>query len=304
MSRSMPAVSRRTVAVVLGALLVGTAGCGGGAPSSEGGSDTSSTATGAGIEPAALEDFLGSGLRFSDDGSFGLDISQLIDDPEAPGGVLLRTSYPAGSASRGTDGPPGGMQAYMRLPNPVDVLDLTYQVRFPAGFDFVKGGKLPGLFGGEVTSGQNIPDGTNGFSTRYMWRAEGAGEVYAYLPSSEQHGTSLGRGCWSFPPGTWTTIHQRVQLNTPDEQDGRITVWQDDRLVLDRGGLEFRTTDELRIDGLFFSTFFGGDDSTWASPVDQTVEFAEFTLTEDSAPPSQDPPASDDDSDCGTPGAS
>jgi hypothetical protein len=295
---SLSTISRRALAFVLGALLVvGAAGCGAGSPSSEGDPAT-------GIDPAALEDFLGNGLRYSEDGSFGLDISQLVDDPDAPGGALLRTSYPAGSASRGTDGPGGGMQAYLQLPNPVDVLDLTYQVRFPEGFDFVKGGKLPGLYGGTVTSGQNIPDGTNGLSTRYMWRADGAGEVYAYLPTSEEHGTSLGRGCWSFTPGTWTTLQQRVQLNTPDEQDGRITVWQDDRLVLDRGGLEFRTTDELRIDGLFFSTFFGGDDSSWASPVDQNVDFAEFTLTEGSAPPSEQPPASDDDSDCGTPGAS
>jgi hypothetical protein len=216
---------------------------------------------------------------------------------------LLRTYYPAGSASRGTDAPDGGMQAYLRMPGPVDVLDLTYQVRFPEGFDFVKGGKLPGLYGGKGNSGGEIPDGTDGFSTRYMWRADGAGEVYAYLPSSEERGTSLGRGCWSFPPGEWTTIRQRVQLNTTDESDGRISVWQDDRLVLDRGGLEFRTTDGLRIDGLFFSTFFGGDDSSWASPVDQHVDFAEFTLTEGSAPPPGEPPASDDDSDCGTLGA-
>jgi hypothetical protein len=291
--------ARRTAAAVLGAMVLGVTGCSGGAPSSE--DDPSSQGTG--TEPAALEDFLGNGLRYSEDGSFGLDISQLVDEPDAPGGELLRTFYPVGSASRGTEGPEGGMQAYLRLPGPAEVLDLTYQVRFPAGFAFVKGGKLPGLYGGTGNSGGEIPDGSDGFSTRYMWRADGAGEVYAYLPSSEEHGTSLGRGCWSFPPGAWTTIRQRVQLNTPDEEDGRISVWQDDRLVLDRGELEFRTTEGLQIDGLFFSTFFGGNDSSWASPVDQHVDFAEFTLTEDSAPPPGEPPASDDDSDCGTPGA-
>jgi hypothetical protein len=196
------------------------------------------------------------------------------------------------------------MQAYMALPQPVEVLDLTYQVRFPEGFDFVKGGKLPGLYGGAGNSGGEIPDGSDGFSTRYMWRTDGAGEVYAYLPTSQENGTSLGRGCWSFAPGTWTSIRQRVRLNTPDESDGRISVWQDDRLVLDRGGLQFRTGDALRVDGLFFSTFFGGGDSSWASPVDQHADFAEFTLTEDSEPPPGEPPASDDDSDCGIPSAS
>jgi hypothetical protein len=37
--------------------------------------------------------------------------------------------------------------------------------------------------------------------------------------------------------------------------------------------------------------------------LDQHVDFAEFTLTEGSAPPPGQPPASDDDGDCGTPGA-
>jgi hypothetical protein len=37
--------------------------------------------------------------------------------------------------------------------------------------------------------------------------------------------------------------------------------------------------------------------------VDQHADFAEFALTEGSEPPPGEPPASDDDSDCGTPGA-
>lgn len=294
-------VMRGRPVTALAALLVGAVGCGTGAPSAgDEPATTSPASAGPGVAAADLEDILGNGLRMSEDRHFGLDIAGIVDDPDAPGGALLRAFYPAGSASRGTDGPGGGLQAYLDLPNPVDVLELAYQVRFPADFDFVKGGKLPGLYGGTVTSGQKIPDGTDGFSTRFMWRADGEGEVYAYLPTSQEHGTSLGRGCWSFPPGEWTTIQQRVQLNDPDESDGRISVWQDDRLVLDRGGLQFRTTDELRIDGLFFSTFFGGDDESWASPDDQHADFAEFTLVEDSAPPPVTPPSSGDDSDCGT----
>jgi polysaccharide lyase-like protein len=300
---STSVISRRAVAAILGTVVLGAAGCSAEVPGSESEPGTTSPAAAGGIDPVVLENFLGNGLQYAQDGSFGLDISRLVDDPTA-GGLMLRTFYPAGSASRGMNAPDGGMQAYLMLPNPVDVLDLTYQVRFPEGFDFVKGGKLPGLFGGTVTSGQRIPDGTNGFSTRYMWRADGAGEVYAYLPTSEEHGTSLGRGCWSFQPGYWTTISQRVGLNTPGQRDGRISVWQDDQLVLDRSGLEFRTTDQLRIDGLFFSTFFGGDDPSWASPVDQHVEFSGFTLTEGTPPPPGPPSTSDDDSVCGTAGTS
>lgn len=277
---------------MIGALLVGTAGCDVAAPTTEpsaAGSSAPSTSgsTGESVGTADLEQFFGGGLEFRDRGSFGVDEARLISTADAPGGRMLRVSYPAGSASKRADGEDGGMQAYLRLPDgPVDVLDLQYQVRFPPGFDFVKGGKLPGLYGGSVTGGQKIPDGTDGFSTRYMWRKGGDGEVYAYLPTSEETGTSIGRGCWSFPTGRWTAMHQRIRLNTPGRADGEVQVWQDGRQVLARTGLTFRTTDDLQIDGLFFSTFFGGGDTSWASPVDQYADFAAFSLSDadDGAP--------------------
>jgi hypothetical protein len=281
-----PRVRRCAAALLLGVAL---AGCAAGAPTGTAGA-AGVPASDRDLSPEDLEGFFGNGLQYSDDGDFGLDAAELVTTADAPGGTLLRVHYPAGSASRRADGAEGGMQVYLRLPDePVDVLDMQYQVRFPADFDFVKGGKLPGLYGGTVTGGQEIPDGTNGFSTRYMWRAGGEGEVYAYLPTSQEHGTSLGRGCWSFPAGRWTTIQQRVRLNTPGETDGEVTVWQDGRQVLSQGGLEFRTTDALRIDGLFFSTFFGGGDTSWATPVDQYADFAAFTLANEHVPADQLP---------------
>jgi hypothetical protein len=257
------------------------------------------------VIPAKLQQFLGNQLRYTDHGDFGLDHAQLVTTAP-PERQLLRISYPAGSASRSAGGTDGGTQAYLELPRPADTVDLQYRLRFPTGFDFVKGGKLPGLYGGTTTSGQHIPDGTNGFSTRYMWRADGNAEIYAYLPTSSDHGTSLGRGCWQFTPGAWTTLRQRVELNTPGHDNGRITVWQDDNLVLDHTGLRFRTTDQLRIEGLFFSTFFGGDDTTWATPTDQHTDFTDFTVIVDTPPPDIAatgirPMA---DADCGTGGAS
>jgi hypothetical protein len=148
----------------------------------------------------------------------------------------------------------------------------------------VKGGKLPGLYGGTVNNGWRIPDGTNGFSTRYMWRAGGAGEVYAYLPTSDEHGTSLGRGAWHFSPGPWHELQQEVVLNDVGRRNGRITVRFDGVQVLDERGLYFRSTPTLRIDGVMFSTFFGGDDLRWATPVDTYVDFAGFAVTASARP--------------------
>ncbi len=97
------------------------------------------------------------------------------------------------------------------------------------------------------------------------------------------HGTSLGRGCWRFEPGRWSTIRQHLRLNSPGTSDGEVTVWQDGRPVFTAHGLLFRTTPTLGIEGLFFSTFFGGGDASWASPVDQYVDFAGFAVS-DAAP--------------------
>ncbi|MEM9002365.1 MAG: polysaccharide lyase [Cyanobacteria bacterium P01_F01_bin.86] len=216
--------------------------------------------------------------------SWGFDNLDVIPDSRGESGEILRVDYPAGSASpsvsraEGVD--LGGAQFYadLDLP-PQDELRLSYDVRFAEDFDFVKGGKLPGLFGGEGASGGNIPDGTDGFSTRLMWRQDGDGEVYAYLPTSEGYGTSIERGAWQFEPGDWYRIEQEVKLNHPDRSDGEIRVWVNDELVIEQRNLQFRTVDSLKIDGIFFSTFFGGGDSSWSTPEDTHIDFANFEVT-------------------------
>ena len=47
------------------------------------------------------------------------------------------------------DGNKGGTQFYAKPFSGADELTLEYEVYFSSGFDFVKGGKLPGFFGGE-----------------------------------------------------------------------------------------------------------------------------------------------------------
>ncbi|MEK8174656.1 polysaccharide lyase [Streptomyces sp. M19] len=161
-----------------------------------------------------------------DEGSFGLSRAELREEPHPVLGRLLRVRYPARSASptvaRRWDRPVGGAQLYLALRSgPTDALHLRYYLRFANDFDFVKGGKLPGLYGGRVTGGRHIPNGENGLSTRYMWRSGGRGEVYAYLPTSIAHGTSLGRGDWQWPVGRWTCVEQAVTLNTPARPTAR-----------------------------------------------------------------------------------
>lgn len=235
-------------------------------------------------DAGAVSRFFGSAVSPLDDRSFGLSRAVILPSRDSGLGQILRVRYPARSASptvsRNFDRPEGGAQLYLPLRSgPTDALHLRYYVRFPRGFDFVRGGKLPGLYGGTVTSGRRIPDGDDGLSTRYMWRANGAGEVYAYLPTSVEHGTSLGRGAWHWPTGRWVCVEQAVRLNTPHRNDGTVDVSLDGRSVLHADGLEFRTTKRLGIRGIFFSTFFGGSDTSWATPRAQYIDFAAFAVS-------------------------
>lgn len=215
--------------------------------------------------------------------SWGLGNTQVISDPSGQFSKVLRVVYPAGSASpevsRSEGAPLGGAQFIANLGiYPQNSLCLSYNLRFSKDFNFVKGGKLPGLFGGTFNSGGNIPDGTNGFSTRFMWRRNGDGEVYAYLPTSDEYGTSLGRGKWRFTPGVWYRIEQEVILNNPGQNNGIVRVWLNGKQVFEQKNLLFRTTNTLQINGIFFSTFFGGSDSSWATPKDVNIDFTKFSV--------------------------
>jgi hypothetical protein len=97
----------------------------------------------------------------------------------SPSGPVLQVQYPAGSFQ---DNNAGGAQMYALWNSSGSAFQsmmISYEVAFDSGFDWVKGGKLPGLRGGpdpNNCSGGNQANGTNCFSSRLMWRTNGAGE--------------------------------------------------------------------------------------------------------------------------------
>jgi hypothetical protein len=284
------------VLALLLALVLLLAGCTGGAARPEGrpppAASSTSTAgpsggpsagpSGVPADRARLAAFFGGEVRLREEGSFGLDRGALVPTGAAtPAGEALRVAYPRGSASPASNreygSPNGGMQVYLPFTaGPTDDAYLRYWVRYPAGFIFVKGGKLPGLWGGTEVSGGDVPDGTDGFSTRLMWRTGGAGEVYLY--ADQQSGVSLGRGSWTWPTGRWVCVEEHVRLGDPSRADGSVTVWLDGEQVFTRPDLRYRTVPDLRIEGIFFSTFYGGSDPSWGPPSDQYVDFAGFAV--------------------------
>lgn len=201
-------------------------------------------------------------------------------------GKSLRIDYPASSY-----GPPlGGAQWRAFLPQKRDTVTMSYRVRFGSDFEFVKGGKLPGLCGSKCNTGGNVPTDTDGWSARLMWRdTDGKAVQYLYYPGqSGTYGADLswkidGKPC-VFVPGTWHEVRTRIVLNTPRRNgqpaltDGRITSWFDGKLALDTSGFKLRGEDTMHIDQFYFSTFHGGSDATWAPSRDVSAQFDDFRI--------------------------
>ncbi|XP_041378355.1 uncharacterized protein LOC121390574 [Gigantopelta aegis] len=217
--------------------------------------------------------------------------SAVVRDPEGGDNHVLKVTYHKGSWS--THGHTTGFLQFDATPvQPLSAMTLSYDIYFAPNFDFVRGGKLPGLYGGSnhCSGGRHSDDC---FSTRFMWRSHGDGEVYAYIsPRDEQvpgfcddkhcnsvYGYSLGRGDWRFRRGEWQNIAQYVKLNTPGRTDGVIRVWFNHKLVYEEENVSIRQTDSVKIDGIFFSTFFGGGDSSWASTRDTFTCYKNFVLS-------------------------
>jgi hypothetical protein len=165
--------------------------------------------------------------------------------------------------------------------------ELSYTLRFSKDFDFVKGGKLPGLCGGpENVSGGRPANGMNGFSARLMWRKDGRGEAYVYHKNQKgDYGDSFDFPAdFRFPTNEPVKVRLAVTMNTPGQRDGSLRVWitlegQGERLMVERTDMEWRTVDTFGVDGLYFETFHGGGDSSWAPTRPCWVEFAEMRVT-------------------------
>jgi len=205
----------------------------------------------------------------------GLSRLALVEGDQAFAGRSLRVTYPEGCV-----GPfECGGQWVVHFEPSHEVLYLSYRVRFGEGFDFVRGGKLPGLKGGHGNTGGDVPDGTDGWSARMMWRSGGAVVQYVYHP--DQPGTYGEDMAWErlFVPGEWHQVEHRIAMNTPGENDGSMQGWWDGALALDRSDLRWRDVDTFSIDGFYFSTFFGGGDPSWAPVRDEHIFYDDFVVS-------------------------
>ncbi|CAG5120212.1 unnamed protein product [Candidula unifasciata] len=180
-----------------------------------------------------------------------------------------------------------------------DDLILSYDIWFE-NFGWGKMGKIPGLFGGVSGDGAygcgggNHPVGC--YSLRLMWRAGGDGELYAYIPTNQaagfanrpdvivnwDYGHSIGRGKIKFQNGVWQTVTEQVHLNTIGHTDGWVKICNQvhgqDQQCYTASNLRMRNEANYHNRGIFFTTFFGGNDPEDAAPNDCHTYFKELHL--------------------------
>lgn len=228
------------------------------------------------------------------DGNITLDpgAMEIFNDP-APGGTrdkVLRVNYEGGNF--GYRGISGGQ--WFKLIDDYEEVYYSFDVYFEPGFDFVKTGKLPGPRSTNYRENREgeantKPDGTDIWTAGLIWGVDGELKSYVYHANQnkEQYGENIhwndgadGRDTY-FIPGQWHRVEIRVKLNTPGVLDGRLEGWFDGEKRLDTSHIMFRMPggENLKIGTLFFYTFFGGGDSSFAATKDEHVYFDNFVLS-------------------------
>lgn len=196
--------------------------------------------------------------------------------------------------------------------NPISFegVSVEYEVYFPKNFDFVKGGKLPGIAGGNK-NGRGCGGGVSAescFSYRVMWRTDGNGEAYLYADRGVQAnqlcesyprcggnkypctycnpgaGVSYGRGTFKFKKGQWNKIKISMILNDVGKKNGYLDLEFNGKKVLSFDKMVWRTSNDIYIEGVDFSTWFGGSDDTWSPSSDTYTLFRNMKAYRTGAP--------------------
>lgn len=220
---------------------------------------------------------------------------------EVDGSPMLVANYPEGSYAGAAKPDPGIGGFIFEADGQVSISDakvvsFKYQVKFPSGFEFAEAGKLPGLYGGDDdTIAKTCAGGHHNdacWSARLMWRKDGKGELYGYLPTANnnkpfcpsggcnpKYGASIDTGAWTFVSGDWTSVEERVTLNDPGKENGEIEVLIGGESKIHITGVVLRSSDKGRTRGAMMHTFFGGSSSPiYKSPKKQEAYFKDFSI--------------------------
>lgn len=201
---------------------------------------------------------------------------EIVADPEA-GHPVLRVAYPAGKILPGASG-----GAFVADLPPANEYYLSFRMKLEKGFDFAKGGKLPGLAsgGGRFTGGV-MPGAGEGWSARMVWGGDHSISLYLYYidQRNPRDGETLHFKNGYLTPGDWQTIIQRVKVNNSERPDAVIQVWVNGELKFSKEGFRLRNAPLGLVDSFLFSTFHGGSRPDFAPKTDSYIRFDRFQVS-------------------------
>jgi len=205
------------------------------------------------------------------------------------GDTVIKCQYDKNS---GTSNDPGvGGFSFEAIPDGMnkDAITFSWEVYYPKGFQFAKGGK----FGG-TTVGYGDCSGykhsTTGASNRIMWQIDGGIIDYIYpadgLKQKIPGLVAEGHGCGFFGDDfkkalkydTWNKLSVGTKMNTfkngVPQLDGETYVIVNGKKELLKG-INWSKSPDLKISKFDMGTFFGGP---LPSPVDQHCYFRNFQM--------------------------
>ncbi|MDE9551494.1 polysaccharide lyase [Xenorhabdus bovienii] len=208
--------------------------------------------------------------------SSGLNQGRLniVIDPQHDRNKVLEITYLANTVSS-----KAGTSFDVPLKGAHQALWLQYKVMFSKDFMWVKGGKLPGLAGGDRPSGCIDNGDFDGFSSRLMWRERGELKGYLYYPEKESRCGDYFEFDITLNKGVWYTLTQYVKLNSIGKHDGIYIQYVNDKEIFKLKDVKWRDEGNVFIDAIKWSSFFGGSTLDWAPPVEQYAYFDNFIVS-------------------------
>lgn len=196
----------------------------------------------------------------------------MVPESEGSSNKFMRGYFPQGTYSPDN----GGWSWNSPISGSREELYFSYDIRFKPGFQWVLGGKIPGLTGGHVESG-TLPEFTDGFSVRMMWKENGKLVFYVYHhDQSIVYGSSHGWGDFQFTTGQWYNITFRLVLNKVQNgsgvNNGILEGFVDGKLKIQLSNFRFRNIESIFIDNMYICSFFGGSSEEWSAQRDEWID--------------------------------
>ncbi len=203
-------------------------------------------------------------------------------------GNVLKVKYPKGKVKTNDSGM--HTKKFWNNYESFDELYFSYNVYIPEDFEFRAGAKLPGL--AYQTRHRNM-------SLRLMWRYDGLLEFYNHFetrPSWQDWTASVN---WSLldpydepggpqldqvrlKKGAWNHIEVYHKLNAAGQNDGIMRGWLNGQLaidIIDNGDYRQSGEEDIQLNSIYLSTFFGGSRDDFKPTKDQYAYFDDFVVS-------------------------